>query len=333
MNLFGVFQTALTSAASLTLMVAAPAAGAGPSSNSTAATTSTNLQIYGRQGVRVGAAGWPTVYTNTQTLGIYYGWTYPYYISPYGYRPDGLPFWEPGYAPYWPRSTPGVPFLWNDAPWYWPRSYDGPPLVEIARRVDPALLNLPAVPAPPPPRAPTPEEMARASLEARDYERAALIYARLAEEQRAHESSSAPQQVVDRSADQMQALALAGARQFSQAAELLALARLQDPNAAPIDGAEFIASASEMRRIVTGAVAWAHTENSPNAWRLVAFLMEIEGRAGPAQRMLERAESLEAPAPKQPAARSDAQPAPGPARYSIPEPDIAPAEEPAQPDR
>lgn len=326
-------QSRRTAAAAVVMawLLSAPASYGGPNASPPAGgAPSTSLTIYAQAGATGSRTSPPTVYTNTPMIGIYYGWTYPYYITPYGPPRDGFPAWWYGYPGYWPRSTPGTPFLWTDIPWYWPRSYEGPPLVEIARRVDPALLNLPAVPAPPPPPPPTQSQLARAALESRDYQRAALIYARLAEETRQDESASAQARQIDRTADRLQALALAGARQFAPAAELIDRAEREDPRPTDIRAADFIASTTEMRRIVNSAVAWAHEENSPRAWRLVAFLMEAEGRAEPAARMRERALLLERP-PRPLTPPGPAQPPPGPAGYSMPTPDPAPHDQPSQP--
>ena len=48
--------------------------------------------------------------------------------------------------------------------------------------------------------------------------------------------------------------------------------------------------ATEMRRIVTRAVAHAHRVDRPDAWFMVAVLMQAEGRDDLARRMLERAQ-------------------------------------------
>lgn len=323
----------------IALFVAPCVAPAGPAASSAPSGSATGLSTYGRPATVMGPTGWPTVYTNTQSLGICYGWGFPYYPSPYSCRPDPYVGWGPGcfggpgYAPYWPRLSPGTPFLWTNSPCYWPRTYDGPPLVEIARRVDPALLNLPTVPAPPPPKPPTLQEMAQAAMAARDYQRAALIYARLGEEQRTHESNEVQPQSIDRTAEFMRALALSGARLFSEAASLLAQTTRGDPNPPMVDAAALIPTASEMRRIITSAVAWAHSENTPDAWRLVAFLMASEGRIANAERMLERADSLERPAPGTRPSPIEAQPVPGPAGYSMPAPEPPVQQSPAQPDR
>lgn len=322
----GRFRSAALAVSAAWLSLATGAAFGGPN----APAQSTSLISYGRQTGPVSQAGWPTVYTNTPQIGIYYGWTYPYYITPYGPSVDGFPAWWFGYPGYWPRTGPGTPFLWTDIPWYWPRSYEGPPLVEIARRVDPALLNLPSVPAPPPPPPPTQAQLAQAAMESRDYPRAALIYARLAEETRQDETASAQERAIDRTADRLQALALAGARQFAVAAELLARAEREDPRPTEIRATGLISSSAEMRRIVNSAVAWAHEDNSPSAWRLVAFLMEVEGRVEPASRMRERALLLEQPS-RPATAPPPAPTSPGPANYSMPVPEPPPESQPSAP--
>ena len=316
----------------LALLPAASPASAGP--NTTTSSTgaqSTSLSLNAGNSRVVSVNRWPTIYTNTPIIGINAGWSFPYYINPFRVGPDGIPTWWFGYPPYWPRSNPGTPFLWTNTPWFWPRTYDGPPLVEIARRVDPAILNLPVVPAPPPPPPPTPAELARAALLAHEYNRAAIIYARLADEQREQESAAPQPPAPDRIFEMLNALALAGARQFPAAADVIERMDSQPPPPTNIPAPEMLSSATELRRIVNGAVAWAHEENTPRAWRLVAFLMEIEGRVGPAERMRERAALLEIP--RVPAPAPGRQIAPhGPASFSMPTPDPAPQEPASQPE-
>lgn len=278
---------------------------------------------YGRAGVLVSINGWPTVITNSPRIGVRYGWTHPYYISPFRIAADGRVSWWHGFPPYTPRYGPGLPFFWEDSPWFWPRTYDGPPLVEIARRVDPALLNPPApsTPLPPPLSA---SEMARQALIAREYDRAALVYARLAEEQRQSEASTSYPQQIDRTAERFRVLALAGARQFAIAAELLALANQEDPRDSGINGRRYISSPAELRRIVNAAVTWAHRQDSPAAWNLVAFLMDCEGRPDQAARMRERASLVDRGAAPRTAERGEERPI-GPARFSMPAPTVEPA--------
>jgi len=93
-------------------------------------------------------------------------------------------------------------------------------------------------------------------------------------------------------------LALAGARHFDEAAEVFAHAYEIEPGLfdEPLDGRGAIGSSMEMRRIVLGAVKYAHEVNTALAWKMVGYLMQAEGRKDQARNMFERAAEL-APVP------------------------------------
>lgn len=257
----------------------------------------------------------PTVYTNVPRLGVHYHWEYPSYLYPGG--PAGNWYGYPTYTyPY------GHPFLWNDDPIYWPRTYRGAPLVEIARRVDPELLGESQRATQPPPPPPTLEELAVRSLRRGDFPLAATQFARLALERSENDWPSAPDQLGAPVARELWTLALAGARQFEEAALLLEQFERAAPIVPTVNGAAMTGSTERMRTIVTTAVTWAHANPSPRAWRLVAFLMDLDNRPAPAARMRQRADELEASpltAATPPADNARPRPA-GPARYWMPRP-------------
>ncbi len=283
----------------------------------------------GQSGVLVNRNGWPTIYSDAPSIGVFYDNNPPYYYTP-PYSPGvsgRSPWWYGDPPSYGRRYSPGTPLIFNDSPWYWPRTYEGPPLIEVARRTDPALAgqaSRTSGAAPPPP--PTQAELGAQALKAGEYERAAGIFARLASERRDQESSGATLSAPDRSADRLRVLALVGARQFDEAVAALLFAEREEPGAKPLNGLNLLAAPTEMRRLVNGAVTYANRTNTPDAWRLVAFLMDAEQRPKPAARMRQRADSLENPSSTSNRSPPTSSPEPrGPARFSMPGPPPLPA--------
>lgn len=269
--------------------------------------------------------GWPTVRTPLPRIGIQYAWDSPFCPGlNLGY--DAI--WQ-GYPSHTTYYGPGAPIAWVDCPCYWPGFYGQPPLVEVSRRVDPALLpQQPERPAPPEP--PTLEQLAQRALRDGAYADAAAMYARLVLEAGASNIDADQGLGVERALLDLWTLALCGDRKFEEAALLLARREQQSPVAAPPMGAALLGSPLEMHNLVSSAVAWAHRARTPQAWRLVAFLMELDGRPDNAAAMRQRAADLEhsatgvAPAstppvdaPADPADNPDSR---GPARYFMPRP-------------
>ncbi len=284
---------------------------AGPTPFSKSGLHGSRFATYGSTGARISSNGWPTIHTNTPALGISYNWEYPFFLSPHRMG------WG-GHLTIWDGYSPNIPFYWNNSPWFWPRSYVGPPLVEIARRVDPALLSQRPDP-PPPPEPPTLQELAHRALMERDYETASLLFAEIGEKLRQTAAAKGEGAATAFPEDLFRALALAGARHFEEATEML----LQFQRAGgPVDSQSsirFLGSPTEMRRIVNNSVAWAHSRNAPQAWRLVAFLMDAEGRGDQAERMRDRAVLLEKGA-SSPGSQSPTESVLGPAWYHMPAP-------------
>lgn len=175
--------------------------------------------------------------------------------------------------------------VWRDTSW------SGPPLVEITRRLDPALLGLSTEE-----RAPAaPVDAGLEALSTGNWMRAVAVYLQRAEEQRRREAEDSEVER-DRSDLRLAAFALAGDGQFERAERLFAEAYSEDPGLKDraMSGEALGIRASEMRRMVTRAVAHAHRVDRPDAWLMVAVLMQAEGRDDLARQMLQRAQGSSA---------------------------------------
>lgn len=200
-----------------------------------------------------------------------------------------------GYGPYW-RA----------------RSFTTGPYHEIERRVDPSQGSLPAVSqgtavtrendaAPPEPR-----DEAIDAIRAKRWDIAIAALERRTREQEDAESSASPAVAPDRRAHRLLALALCGAERWESAAELFEQAEREDATRATsgLNGPAVMGSRSDFRRLVTRAVDHAHRANTGSAWRLVARLMQAEGRTELAQKMLDRADEFERAAASEPKAEA-----------------------------
>lgn len=180
----------------------------------------------------------------------------------------------------WPGRT-----VWRDTSW------SGPPLVEITRRLDPALLGLSTEE-----RAPAaPVDPGLDALASGSWTRALAVYLQRAEEQRRREAEDSEVER-DRSDLRLAAFSLAGDGQFDRAERLFAEAYSEDPglNDRAMSGEALGVRATELRRMVTRAVAHAHRVDRPDAWLMVAVLMQAEGRDDLARQMLKRAQGSSA---------------------------------------
>ncbi len=237
------------------------------------------------------AARPPTVYTRIPQIGVWSpsdpGFFYSY-GGGFAFAAGGYPIWYWGYPSNWTFFTGPTVLYFN-------RAALPPPMIEITRRIDPDTQRMtPVLPesmAPPPP----PADEGLEALRAQDFERAITVYERRHQERLTQEASAPAAPPPDRRALRLLGLALAGAGRFDEAAEVLDRAQKEDSglDSQPIDGTEALGSQSEMRRIVLAAVRHAQRVEKPAAWRLVARLMQAEGRDVQAQRMFERAADLE----------------------------------------
>ena len=181
-------------------------------------------------------------------------------------------------------------------PWYyypytyggWQSTYAGGPLYEVNRLVgagDPTVVVIlePKV------------DEALDALQAGRFASARLMYL-----ERAHERSEAEadgeETGVDRTALRLAGLAAAGERRYPEADRLFTEAYSEDPSLVdrPLDGATLVRGARDIRDIVNGAVAYAYKVGTADAWKMVAWLMQGEGRNDQARAMMARADEIAA---------------------------------------
>lgn len=169
---------------------------------------------------------------------------------------------------------PGVFYYYGDAEYYYP------PVEGVYGRIDPNLVLYPPkteTAEPPPP--PTPAELIRAGSlrEATDLLSEAL--------------DDTPGDPVS-----LRELAIVAVARGDDAlaTDLIARAYSADPGlaATPITGSSYFRSTYELRRLLVRAVRHAQATTDADAWLLVAVLMQAEGRAPVARRMIDRAAGL-----------------------------------------
>lgn len=186
-------------------------------------------------------------------------------------------------------------------PWYyypyftyggWHSTYTGGPLYEVDRLVGEQSPTVIVVVQPK-------TDEALEALQAGKFATARLLYLARAEERRQAEEDGEETRV-DRTALRLAALAAAGEGRYPEADRLFAEAYEEDPllEQRPMEGATLVGGTRQMREILNGAVAYAYKAGTPSAWKMVAWLMQGEGRYERARAMMARAEEI--------AARSDA---------------------------
>lgn len=226
--------------------------------------------------------GWgqtPTVYTHIPQLG------YPCFAYPW---PGGrLYIWATPRGACWRTHTAGAS------------------LIETARRLDPALLGESPQPQPPVTPQAEPIDIAILALQSARYDEAVEILrlrlfedessARLAatidSAQQPAEDAPVPRTPQKIGEDRLLlVLALAGSGMIDGAQRELHSVRTDNPVLAmkPLNGRYLTRSSHELRAIVNRAVAAANRLQTPDAWKLVAFLMHAEGRHDLARQMAER---------------------------------------------
>ena len=177
---------------------------------------------------------------------------------------------------------------------YEPLYMDTATLVELARRLDPQLVNPNAAPAEVE-APPEPEEQAKAAMLDGDYQTAITLYAELADQQRRQEAEDAvADDLRDRSHQRLLALAYAASGQFEAAAENFREAYDDDASLArkPLLGTRYFSDDAELRRLVQKAVGFANRERTSDSWYLVSMLMQAQGRFDRANQMMERAQAM-----------------------------------------
>lgn len=167
--------------------------------------------------------------------------------------------------------------------WYGP-TYEGLPLIEAVRREDPELMKAIIGPTMPEP------DRAMLDLRARRYVEAATEFLRRHDARVRDEAIAEGIAIPDRSELRLAALALAGAGSFEASAARFAQAHSEDPllGADPIDGGRVLESLTEARRIVLDAMQFAKRTDTADAWALVGYLMQVQGRYDEARAMLAR---------------------------------------------
>ncbi|MBL0928163.1 MAG: hypothetical protein IBJ11_11015, partial [Phycisphaerales bacterium] len=165
-------------------------------------------------------------------------------------------------------------------------------LLELARRLDPQLVDPSAMPGAGPAAPVPPRDEALVAFRARDYERAVGEYTSRAAAQREAESLSTAESPVEvnRGAQRMLALALAAAGQFARAERELEDAYAADPSLGSrrVHGEMIFASGEDLRDLTALAVRRAQLSAARSSWFLAAVLTQAEGRDDDARRLLSR---------------------------------------------
>lgn len=177
---------------------------------------------------------------------------------------------------------------------YDPLYMDTATLVELARRLDPQLINPNATPQTVEP-APTALELGRRAMHDGEFEAAITHYAEAADGQRREEAEETiPAELHDREAQRLLGLAYAAHGSFVTAARELRAAYREDPSLArrPLHGETVFGDERTLKRLVRRAVSNAHREKSSDAWFLVGVLMQAEGRYDRAREMMQRADAM-----------------------------------------
>ena len=188
-----------------------------------------------------------------------------------------------GCAPAPCRVNPGY---WRNGCWYaYGPVYDGLPQVGEVERESPEIIAPVEAPALPEP------DRAMVDLHEGRYLMAAAEFLRRHDQRLREEAAADGAAIPDRSALRLAALALAGAGQGARSAERFAEAYRDDPRlgADSIESGQMLGSTTEARRIMAGAVRFAHRTESADAWAQVGYLMQAEGRHDRARIMMDRA--------------------------------------------
>ncbi len=209
--------------------------------------------------------------------------TYPAYFNSWGRGWGWRGYnrgWNPGYGygEFYRRGRGFRRYPWSYGYIGWPVYTYGP-----YPAVDPRLSQSYDPNAAAPPSPPEPVDPAKEALRIGDYEEAVSLLGALAE--------SDPE---DETSRRLLVVALVGAGSLDIAAEALLGIHQENPSVAshPLDGPSLVKADTEFRRLLTLAVSRAHRAKTPEAWLLVASMMQAEGRTRVALRQLDRAEQL-----------------------------------------
>jgi hypothetical protein len=187
----------------------------------------------------------------------YSNWWYP----GYSYLATGYPYYGGGYY---------NDYYGNYAPQMQP-VYQQPPMQQAPQAQQPAQPKTP----------PSDLEIGLSDMSAGEWDAAVV---RLRKHLKAN--------VNDNHAVRYLAVALLEVKKFDDASALMRQAYRGEPSLAsdPIPAADLGIGETELRRLVSSTVLYAHRVNSASSWLTVTVLMQAEGRAKVAQPMLERAQ-------------------------------------------
>lgn len=125
------------------------------------------------------------------------------------------------------------------------------------------------------------------------YEQAAGIFLRQHADQVAREKAEGSTVAVDRRALRLHALALLASGACAESAEAFARAHAEDPTLRfePLDGAALLGSASETRSVMLKAMRFAKRTGTAEAWSMVGYLKQAQGKGDQAERFFAWAEA------------------------------------------
>lgn len=154
-------------------------------------------------------------------------------------------------------------------------------LVDLARQIDPQLIDpqyKPGTEQAAPPE-PDPLDEARALVRAGRYDRAIEALTTLAEAEQTNKPAG-PDATPSRDVTRLLGFVHALAGDMASAGEALAVAYDEDPSLArqPLRGNAYVTQKSDLRRVVQKASAYAANRQTHDAWLTVAVLMHAEGR-------------------------------------------------------
>ena len=131
------------------------------------------------------------------------------------------------------------------------------------------------------------------------YEQAAGIFLREHADQLGREKAEGSTAVVDRRPLRLHALALLGAGACVESAEAFARAYAEDPTLRfePLDGQELLGSASEVRSVMLKAMRFAKRTGTPEAWSMVGYLKQAQGKSQQAEDFFARAAAAQVASP------------------------------------
>lgn len=223
------------------------------------------------------------------------------YCYGYGYGYAGRFYYPWGYYNQFALGP-----LWNNRYAY---HYGTGNLVEAARRIDPVLVyraDPDAQPAETQARELTAEELMHLAFVEQRYADAVSVIHRMIADLEKESGSAADEQQTDRDPlaltlpqlHRLLALALVGEESYEAAVRHMLTAYEGDESLVddPLNGARILQDDRELRALLKDTVHYATRTRDPDAWHLVAMLMDAEGREERAEAMRAKAERIRAEA-------------------------------------